>query len=105
MALLYLLRELLNFHFTKNLFPSSFNLTASVWLFPDSNAAMKFINHERTAAWVTPTKIFFNKLLHVLPLVEHPQRDADVWALVELLDEGVDDPRHPDGGHKDPIRL
>ena len=40
---------------------------------------------------MTPTKIFFYKLLHVLPLVEHPQLDADVRALVELLDKGVDD--------------
>ena len=54
---------------------------------------------------MTPTKIFFNKLLHVLPLVEHPQLDADVLALVELLDEGVDDLRHPYEGHKDPIGL
>ena len=54
---------------------------------------------------MTPTKILFNKLLHVLPLVEHPQLEADVRALVEFLDEGVDDLRHPDGGHKDLIRL
>ena len=54
-----------------------------------------------------PTKIFFYKLLHVLPLVEHPQLDADVRALVELMDEGVDGLRHPGGGHNDndPIRL
>ena len=48
-----------------------------------------------------PTKIFFYKLLHVLPLVEDPQLDADVRALVELMDEGVDGLRHPGGGHND----
>ena len=50
-----------------------------------------------------PTKIFFYKLLHILPLVEHPQLDADVRALVELMDEGVDGLRHPGVGHNDTI--
>ena len=52
-----------------------------------------------------PTKIFFYKLLHVLLLVEHPQLDADVRALVELMDEGVDGLRHPGGGHNSIINL
>ena len=63
---------------------------ASVRLFPDSNAAMKFINHERvTTARVTHTNIVFYKLLHVLPPVEHPQLVGNVRSPVELLDEGV----------------